>query len=98
MRGGKRREFWVGKETERDLQMAMLAKLAILDETDSGLELMSRTFPGGNTYAARLGIPLDQAYQRLLEYMCRTCACMVGADRRTGGKDLALQLEDKGYD
>ncbi len=95
-----------GGEKKRNeiLQMAVLApKLAILDETDSGLDIDAlRTVADG---VNKLRRP-DNAtivvthYQRLLNYIVpdRVHVLALGRIVKSGGKELALQLEDRGYD
>src|SRR2546425_1303960 len=95
-----------GGEKKRNeiFQMAVLEpKLAILDETDSGLDIdaLKVVAKGVN----RLKRP-DNAqlvithYQRLLNYIVpdRVHVLLDGRMVRSGGKELALELEDKGYD
>jgi Fe-S cluster assembly ATP-binding protein len=85
------------------LQMAMLQpSLAVLDETDSGLDIDAiRIVSEG---ANRLRAP-DRAmlvithYQRLLQYIVpdRVHVLADGRIRKSGGKELALELEQSGY-
>ena len=94
-----------GGEKKRNeiLQMAVLEpRLAILDETDSGLDIDAlRTVADG---VNRLRSP-DRAmvvithYQRLLEYIVpdRVHVLLDGRIVRSGGKELALELEKSGY-
>ncbi len=99
-------EGFSGGEKKRNeiLQMAVLEpKLAILDETDSGLDIdaLKTVAEGVN----RLRSP-DRAmivvthYQRLLNYIVpdRVHVLAGGRIARSGGKDLALELEKKGYE
>jgi Fe-S cluster assembly ATP-binding protein len=95
-----------GGEKKRNeiLQMAVLEPtLAILDETDSGLDIDAlRTVAEG---VNKLKRP-DNAtivvthYQRLLNYIVPDYVHVLANGRivRSGGKELALELEDKGYD
>ena len=95
-----------GGEKKRNeiLQMAVLAPtLSILDETDSGLDIDAlRTVAEG---VNKLRRP-DNAtivvthYQRLLNYIVPDYVHVLAQGRivRSGGKELALELEDKGYD
>ncbi len=99
-------EGFSGGEKKRHevLQMAVLEpRLAILDETDSGLDIdaLRVVANGVNT----LHTPLNSAivvthYQRLLEYIVPDYVHVLMGGRivRSGGKELALQLEEKGYD
>jgi len=86
------------------LQMAVLQPLvAILDETDSGLDIDAlKIVSRGINASARDegGILLVTHYQRLLNYVKpdRVHVMMNGRIRRSGGPELALQLEDQGYD
>jgi Fe-S cluster assembly ATP-binding protein len=95
-----------GGEKKRNeiLQLAMLEpRLAILDETDSGLDIDAlRTVADG---VNQLRTP-DRAilvithYQRLLDYIVpdRVHVLADGVIQRSAGKELALELEEKGYD
>ena len=95
-----------GGEKKRNeiLQMAVLEpKLAILDETDSGLDIDAlRVVAEG---VNKLRRP-DNAtivvthYQRLLNYIVPDYVHVLAGGRiiRSGGKELALELEEKGYD
>jgi Fe-S cluster assembly ATP-binding protein len=95
-----------GGEKKRNeiLQMAVLEpKLAILDETDSGLDIDAlRVVAHGVNSLKRP----DNAtivvthYQRLLDYIVPDFVHVLAGGRivRSGGKDLALELEAKGYD
>ena len=86
------------------LQMAVLAPaLAVLDETDSGLDIdaLKTVATGINTQRSpERGILLITHYQRLLNYIkpdvvhVMVDGCMV----RSGGPELALELESKGYE
>jgi len=86
------------------LQMAMLKpKMAILDETDSGLDIdaLKIVSEGINASAsAEGGILLVTHYQRLLNYVKPDFVhvMMNGRIVKHGGPELALELEDKGYD
>src|SRR5690349_12514344 len=95
-----------GGEKKRNeiLQMAVLEpRLAILDETDSGLDIDAlRVVAGGvNSLAtADNAVVLVTHYQRLLNYIVPDYVHVMGAGRiiKTGGKELALELESRGYD
>jgi Fe-S cluster assembly ATP-binding protein len=99
-------EGFSGGEKKRNeiLQMAVLEpKLAILDETDSGLDIDAlRIVAGGvNTlHTANDAIIVVTHYQRLLNYIVPDYVHVLSAGRivREGGKGLALELEEKGYD
>lgn len=97
--------FSGGEKKKNDIfQMAMLdPKLSILDETDSGLDIDAlRIVAGGVTKLKRP----DNAtivithYQRLLDYIVPDVIHVLWDGRivKTGGKELALELEEKGYD
>jgi Fe-S cluster assembly ATP-binding protein len=85
------------------LQMAMLEpSIAILDETDSGLDIdaLRIVAEGVNTMRnPELGILLITHYQRLLNYITPDVVHVLAQGRivTTGGKDLALRLESEGY-
>jgi Fe-S cluster assembly ATP-binding protein len=92
------------KKKNEVFQMAMLEpKMAILDETDSGLDIDAlRIVAGGvnklkNNQNAFLVIT---HYQRLLDYIVPDVVHVLynGKIVKTGGKELALELEEKGYD
>jgi Fe-S cluster assembly ATP-binding protein len=98
-------EGFSGGEKKRNeiFQMAVLEpKLAILDETDSGLDIdaLKIVAHGVNTLRspARSTIVVTH-YQRLLDYIVpdRVHVLADGRIVRSGGKELALELEDKGY-
>ncbi|HEX8296503.1 MAG TPA: Fe-S cluster assembly ATPase SufC [Chthoniobacteraceae bacterium] len=99
-------EGFSGGEKKRNeiLQMAMLApKFAILDETDSGLDIDALKIVSAGVNAQRgpnLGILLITHYQRLLDYIVPDAVHVMASGRivRSGGKELALELEAKGYD
>ncbi len=95
-----------GGEKKRNeiLQMAVLdPTLAILDETDSGLDIDAlREVAKGVNILKRPdnGIILITHYQRLLDYITPDHVHILVDGRivRSGGKELALELEKKGYD
>jgi Fe-S cluster assembly ATP-binding protein len=83
----------------------MNPKLGLLDETDSGLDIDAlKTVAGGinklHQQDARRAILLVTHYQRLLNYVVPDYVhvMMEGRIVKSGGKELALELEDKGYD
>jgi Fe-S cluster assembly ATP-binding protein len=95
-----------GGEKKRNeiLQMAVLEpRLAILDETDSGLDIDALRIVAGGVNKLRRN---DNAtivvthYQRLLNYIIPDRVHVLAAGRivRSGGKELALELEAKGYE
>ncbi|MEW8255315.1 MAG: Fe-S cluster assembly ATPase SufC [Candidatus Thiodiazotropha taylori] len=94
-----------GGEKKRNeiLQMAMLEpKLAILDETDSGLDIDAlRTVADGvnRLRTEERGMIVVTHYQRLLDYIQPDKVHVLANGRivRSGGKDLALELEARGY-
>ncbi|MCB1118713.1 MAG: Fe-S cluster assembly ATPase SufC [Chlamydiia bacterium] len=99
-------EGFSGGEKKRNeiLQMALLnPKFAILDETDSGLDIdaMKVVAKGVNTLMnAQRGLLLITHYQRLLNYIKPNVVHVMveGKIVKTGGPELAQELEEKGYD
>jgi len=99
-------EGFSGGEKKRNeiLQMAMLEpSLAILDETDSGLDIDALKAVAEGVNALRSperAIILVTHYQRLLDYIEPDFVHVLSAGRivRSGDKSLALELEEKGYD
>ncbi len=99
-------EGFSGGEKKRNeiLQMAMLEpSLAILDETDSGLDIdaLRAVAEGVNSLRAPdRAIVLVTHYQRLLDYIEPDHVHVLSEGRivRSGDKSLALELEEKGYD
>jgi len=95
-----------GGEKKRNeiLQMLMLEPgYAVLDETDSGLDIDALKVVASGVNAMRSperGMLLITHYQRLLDYIEPDFVHVLfdGRILRTGGKDLALELEEKGYD
>ncbi len=86
------------------LQMAMLEpKYALLDETDSGLDIDALKIVSQGVNALRgpeLGVLMITHYQRLLNYIVpdHVHVMVDGRIVLSGGKELALELESKGYD
>lgn len=99
-------EGFSGGEKKRNeiLQMAVLEpKLAVLDETDSGLDIDAlRIVAGGvnQLHNPENAVILVTHYQRLLDYIVPQYVHVLANGRiaREGGKELALELEEKGYD
>ena len=99
-------EGFSGGEKKRTeiLQMAMLEpKYAVLDETDSGLDIdaLKTVAHGVNSMRGpNSGILLITHYQRLLNYIVPDHVHVMVAGRivRSGRKELALELEERGYD
>jgi Fe-S cluster assembly ATP-binding protein len=99
-------EGFSGGEKKRNeiFQMAMLEpKLAILDETDSGLDIDALRIVAGGVN--KLKTPENATivithYQRLLDYIVPDVVHILYKGRivRSGTKELALELEEKGYD
>lgn len=96
--------FSGGEKKRNDiLQMAVLnPKLAVLDETDSGLDIdaLKIVAEGVNKLRAENNaILVITHYQRLLNYIVPDQVHVLanGKIRRSGGKELALELEEKGY-
>jgi Fe-S cluster assembly ATP-binding protein len=78
-------------------------KLAILDETDSGLDIDALRIVAGGVNALRAkdrAMIVITHYQRLLEYIIPDHIHVLYDGRivRSGAKELALELEKKGYD
>ena len=99
-------EGFSGGEKKRNeiLQMALLdPRLAILDETDSGLDIdaLRVVSSGVNQLTTKENaIVLVTHYQRMLNYIVPDYVHVMGAGRiiKTGGAELALELETRGYD
>jgi Fe-S cluster assembly ATP-binding protein len=95
-----------GGEKKRNeiLQLAVLEpQIAILDETDSGLDIDSlKQVAGGisQLIGPDLGVLLITHYQRILNYITPDHVHVMIGGRivRSGGKELALELEEKGYE
>ena len=95
-----------GGEKKRNeiFQMAMLEpKLAILDETDSGLDIDALKIVANGVNKLKNkdnAILVITHYQRLLEYIVPDYVHVLfdGKIVKSGGKELALKLEEKGYD
>ena len=86
------------------MQLALLdPRLALLDETDSGLDIDALRIVAEGVNGFRAGdkaIVLVTHYQRILNYITPDFVHVLVDGRivRSGGKELALELEDKGYD
>ena len=99
-------EGFSGGEKKRNeiLQMAMLEpSYAILDETDSGLDIDALKIVSNGVNSLRgpnLGVLLITHYQRLLNYIepDRVHVMIDGQIVKSGGKELALELDERGYD
>ena len=98
-------EGFSGGEKKRNeiFQMAVLdPKLAILDETDSGLDIDAlRIVANGvnSLHAEHRAVIVITHYQRLLNYIIPDFVHVLSNGRiaKSGGKELALELEEKGY-
>ncbi|NTX05183.1 MULTISPECIES: Fe-S cluster assembly ATPase SufC [Myxococcus] len=98
-------EGFSGGEKKRNeiFQMAVLEpRLAILDETDSGLDIDAlRTVAGGvnGLRSPQRAMVVITHYQRLLDYIVPDKVHVMAGGRiiRSGGRELALELEEKGY-
>jgi Fe-S cluster assembly ATP-binding protein len=98
-------EGFSGGEKKRNeiFQMALLEpKLAILDETDSGLDIDALRIVADGVNALRSperSMIVVTHYQRLLDYIQPDYVHVLARGRiiRSGGKDLALELEERGY-
>jgi Fe-S cluster assembly ATP-binding protein len=99
-------EGFSGGEKKRNeiFQMAMLnPKLAILDETDSGLDIDALRIVATGVNALKSkenAFVVITHYQRLLDYIVPDFVHILykGKIVKSGGKELALELEAKGYD
>jgi Fe-S cluster assembly ATP-binding protein len=99
-------EGFSGGEKKRNeiFQMAMMdPTLAILDETDSGLDIDSLKIVADGVNALRnkdKSIVVITHYQRLLDYIVPDFVHVImdGKIVKSGGKELALELDKKGYD
>ncbi len=99
-------EGFSGGEKKRNeiFQMAMLEpKLAILDETDSGLDIDALRIVANGVNRLKTkenATVVITHYQRLLDYIVPDYVHVLyqGKIVKTGGKELALELEEKGYD
>ena len=99
-------EGFSGGEKKRNeiFQMAMLEpKLAILDETDSGLDIDALRIVANGVNCLKNqdnAILVITHYQRLLDYIVPDFVhvLMDGKIVKSGGKELALELEERGYD
>src|SRR5689334_21201678 len=99
-------EGFSGGEKKRNeiLQMAVLEpKLAILDETDSGLDIDALRIVAEGVNKLRSennAIILVTHYQRLLNFIIPDMVHVLAGGKivKEGGKELALELEEKGYD
>jgi Fe-S cluster assembly ATP-binding protein len=98
-------EGFSGGEKKRNeiLQMAILEpKLAVLDETDSGLDIDALRVVANGVNALRgpgRAMLVITHYQRLLDYIVPDVVHVLAGGKivRSGGKELALELEEKGY-
>jgi len=99
-------EGFSGGEKKRNeiLQMMMLEpRYAVLDETDSGLDIDALKIVAKGVNAMRAperGMLVITHYQRLLDYIVPDVVHVMASGRivKSGGKELALELEEKGYD
>ena len=96
--------FSGGEKKRMEILQLMLLnpKLAILDETDSGLDIdaLRLVSDGINSVAETAGCLVITHYQRLLELVTPHFVHIMidGKIVRTGGPELALEVEEKGYD
>ncbi len=99
-------EGFSGGEKKRNevFQMSVLEpRLAVLDETDSGLDIDALKAVAGGVNALRDGeraFLVVTHYQRLLDYIVPDFVHVLARGRiiKSGGKELALELEERGYD
>ena len=98
-------EGFSGGEKKRNeiFQMAVLEpKLAIMDETDSGLDIDALKIVAHGINAMRTperAVVIVTHYQRLLNYIVPDFVHVLAGGRivKSGGKELALELEERGY-
>jgi Fe-S cluster assembly ATP-binding protein len=98
-------EGFSGGEKKRNeiLQMAILEpRFAVLDETDSGLDIDALRIVASGVNALRSpkrSMLVITHYQRLLDYIVPDAVHVLAGGRivKSGGKELALELEEKGY-
>jgi Fe-S cluster assembly ATP-binding protein len=92
------------KKRAEILQMALLEpEIALMDETDSGLDIDALKIVSESVNALtgpNLGILLITHYQRILNYITPDFVHVMFNGRvvKSGGKELAFELEDKGYE
>ena len=92
------------KKKAEILQMAVLSpSIGILDETDSGLDVDSLRIVASGVNKLKgpnMGILLITHYQRILDYIAPDKVYIVvnGKIAKSGGKELALEVEKKGYE
>lgn len=92
------------KKKNEILQMAVLnPKISLLDETDSGLDIdaLKIVAKGVNAIKSKYNaVVLVTHYQRLLDYIVPDYVHVLSGGKiiKSGGKELALELEEKGYD
>jgi Fe-S cluster assembly ATP-binding protein len=92
------------KKKNEILQLAVLEpEIAVLDETDSGLDIDSlKAVAGGiaQLIGPDLGVLLITHYQRILNYITPDFVHVMIGGRivKSGGKELAHELEEKGYE
>jgi len=99
-------EGFSGGEKKRNevMQMAVLEpSLAVLDETDSGLDIDALKVVANGVNSLRSperSMVVVTHYQRLLDYIVPDFVHVLSGGRivRTGGRELALELEERGYD
>ena len=104
LKRGVNEGFSGGEKKRNEIMQMMLLEpaLGILDETDSGLDIdaLQVVAQGVNTLrAADRSLVLVTHYQRLLDYIVPDCVHVLSGGRivKSGGKELALELEEKGY-
>jgi Fe-S cluster assembly ATPase SufC len=92
-----------GKSTLAKVMAILEPAFAVLDETDSGLDIDALKIVANGVNKLRgpkLGVMLITHYQRLLNYIVPDFVHVMHAGKivLSGGKELALELESKGYD
>jgi len=104
LKRGVNEDFSGGEKKRNEIMQMMLLepKLALLDETDSGLDIdaLQVIAKGVNTLRnAERSIVMVTHYQRLLDYIVPDFVHVLADGKivKSGGKELALELEEKGY-
>jgi Fe-S cluster assembly ATP-binding protein len=104
LKRGVNEDFSGGEKKRNEIMQMMLLepKLALLDETDSGLDIdaLQVVAKGVNTLRnAERSIVMVTHYQRLLDYIVPDFVHVLADGKivKSGGKELALELEEKGY-
>src|SRR5690606_4307837 len=100
----RRRHTSFSRDWSSDVCSSDLPKIAVMDETDSGLDIDALRVVAEGANALReqfdMGLLVITHYQRILNYIQPDFVhvMMNGRIVESGGADLALQLEERGYD